>query len=190
MNLTSATATFSEALSCLYYALQLLDLLPQRNDSPYSEPAFRHALRMRPFLPISIPTVPPANFFPDELSSILPSNLLKSPSSTKKYIATALLKRADDCILAARGTWDAVSKADANTAQCVGCEVKWRARMKNILRSVIAAGISVAGVKKWVHDGMKNGEVKIEVLIGDKTYHEWWVIPKVIKQRGEKPLKK
>ena len=56
--------------------------------------------------------------------------------------------------------------------------------MKDVLRSVIAAGIAVGGVRKWVAEGgMMGGKEKEEGLrveVGGKAYSDYWIVPKVV----------
>jgi len=175
----SATQSFADALSCLYISLVRLSLLPANLDPPYSTPAFRYSLRMRPFFPISIPAVPSY----EEFSSFV-NPLFAHPHGRSALDESLEIKRLDSLLEAAelatkiaRKEWDAVSKSSAETARCQGCEKEWRAKQKDVLRSVIAVGIAVSAVRKWVVGGMKAGKLKVE--IDEKGYHDWWVVPKV-----------
>ena len=63
--------------------------------------------------------------------------------------------------------------------------------MKDVIKSGIAVGVCVAGLRKWILAGCpKGGEAggcKIEVPgvgCGGGTYHAWWVVPKVIAESG------
>ena len=201
----SATQSFADALSCvsqirlakfrvfplptsladiflnekLYISLIHLSLLPASFDFPYSTPAFRYSLRVRPFSPISIPSVPSY----EEYSSLV--NPLSSQPQDQDALGRSLQARRLDSLLEAaelgtkiaRKEWDAVGKSSAETARCQGCEKEWRAKQKDVLRSVIAVGIAVAGLRKWVAEGMEAGKLKVEV--DEKSYHDWWVVPKV-----------
>ena len=89
----------------------------------------------------------------------------------------SLLEAAELAIKIARKEWEAVSKSSAETARCQGCEKEWKIKQKDVLRSVIAVGIAVAGVRKWVAGGMEAGKLKVEV--DENGYHDWWVVPKV-----------
>lgn len=74
-----------------------------------------------------------------------------------------------------------MGKSSAETARCVGCEVEWRARVKDVIRSVIFAGIAIAAVKKWVGEGGRRGSGRMLEVDeeGAKGYHDWWVVPKI-----------
>ncbi|MCJ1390800.1 hypothetical protein MMC18_003661 [Xylographa bjoerkii] len=185
----SATQSFADALFCgladismndkLYISLVHLSLLQTDFDPPYSTPAFRYSLRMRPFLPISVPAVPSYNEFSSLVHplSAYPEGQSALGESLEARRLDSLLEAAELATKIARKEWEAVSKSSAETARCQGCENEWRAKQKDVLRSVITVGIAVAGVRKWVAGGMKAGKLKVEV--DEKGYHDWWVVPKV-----------
>ena len=62
--------------------------------------------------------------------------------------------------------------------------------MRNVLRSVIAGSIAVAGVGTWIAEGGFEGEgkmggLKVEVGGGrGRGYHDWWIVPRVERERG------
>lgn len=134
---------------------------------------------MQPFLPISIPAVPSH----EEFTSLVEPFYEETPStsSAERSLNTkrlhSLLDSADLATKIARKEWDAVSKSSAETARCRGCEREWRAKQKDVLRSVIAAGIAIAAVKEWVAGGRKPGKLVVEVE--QNYYHDWWIVPKV-----------
>ncbi|MCJ1285332.1 hypothetical protein MMC26_004672 [Xylographa opegraphella] len=201
----SATQSFADALSCvsqpdqpglksfisprpladifrnkkLYISLAHLSLLPANFDFPYSTPAFRYSLRMRPFLPISIPSVPSYEEFSSLVNplSAQPQDRSALSRSLEAKRLDSLLEAAELATKIARKEWEAVSKSSAETARCQGCEKEWKVKQKDVLRSVIAVGIAVAGVRKWIAGGMEAGKMKVEV--DEKGYHDWWVVPKV-----------
>ncbi|KAL9106515.1 MAG: hypothetical protein Q9187_008551, partial [Circinaria calcarea] len=150
---TSGIQSFADALSCLYTSLSYLSLLPAYPHPPYSTPSLRHSLRMRPFLPISLPTVPTypefaslISPFPPDLSNL--SNPSLPPNSTNPKLDTStlntLLLSAEHALKSARKEFEEVSKASAETARCVGVEKEWREGVRNVLRSIIAGSIAVA----------------------------------------------
>ncbi|MCJ1385491.1 N-alpha-acetyltransferase 35 NatC auxiliary subunit [Xylographa soralifera] len=196
----SATQSFADALSCtswdqsfhifegfadiplngkLYISLVHLSLLPASLNFPYSTPAFRYSLRMRPFFPISIPSVPSYEEFSSLVDplSVYPEDRSALGKSLEAKRLDSLLEAAELATKIARKEWEAVSKSSAETARCQGCEKEWKVKQKDVLRSVIAGGIAIAGVRKWVAGGMKAGKLKVEV--DEKGYHDWWVVPKV-----------
>lgn len=162
----------------LYILLNHLGLV-STNPSPYSTPEFRYSLRMKPFNHISIPPVPSYEDYTSVISpfSDLPTD---SPLLNKDVNAECLrllLHSAEDATTNARKGWEAISKASVQSARCHGCEKEWKAGQKDVLRSVIALGIAVAAVKKWVAEGSPVGRLKVEIT--EKGYHDWWIVPKV-----------
>ena len=134
---------------------------------------------MRPFFPISIPSVPSYEEFSSLVNplSVKPSERSALGQSLEAKRLDSLLEAAELATKIARKEWEAVSKSSAIIARCQGCEKEWRVKQKDVLRSVIAVGIAVAGVRKWVAGGMRAGKLKVEV--DEKGYHDWWVVPKV-----------
>lgn len=141
---------------------------------------------MRPFLPLSLPQVPTYT----ELVSLL------SPASTEKTHghdssfgkggfneqALSMLEAADQSFKLARKEWEAINKANAETARCSGCEDWWRAGVKNVLRACIAGNIAVATAKKAVTNaGGRDVKdiVKAEVMESGQDYHTWWRVPRI-----------
>ena len=96
----------------------------------------------------------------------------------------SLLTHASTLTLPLRKAWDKIAKQEAGIAQCVGCEEGYRARIKDVVRSVIATGVAVAGVTKWIEDGAQPEGLEAEVPL-EGVYHAWWVVPK-LKKRGSR----
>ena len=134
---------------------------------------------MRPFLQISIPTVPT---YEDFTANVYPlshdvSNTRSGSNGGSSDRLDALLNSAEIATKIARKEWEAISKSSLETARCQGCEPGWRAGQKDIQRSVIALSIAVAAVKKWVTEGRSEGRLSVEMVA--KGYHDWWIIPKI-----------
>ena len=165
-------------VSQLYISLNHLGLVPT-NPSPYSTPEFRYSLRMKPFNAISTPAVPSYEDYTSVVNpfSDLPPDCPLSIKNVNAERLRSLLESADLATKIARKEWEEVGKASVESAGCQGCEKEWRAGQKNVLRSVIALGIAVAAVKKWVAEGSQVGKLKVE--IAEKGYHDWWIVPKV-----------
>ncbi len=150
---------------------------------PYSTPALRYALRMRPFLPLSLPEVPS---YPDFISVISfgtaetqDSANFGKPSSER---ALSILDAADQALRVAKKDWEAISKAKAEVARCVGCEDWWRTGVKNVLRACIAGNIAIATARKAVTNaGTRRVKdvLKAEMVECGKGYHAWWIIPRI-----------
>ena len=185
----SATRSFADGLSCLFSFLSHLGLIPAPYHAlRYSTPAQRYALRMRPFMSMSLPETPSYEEFASLVS-------LRSPEATSAdgsngtvpqveihLQAQSILGLAEQTLKVARKEWEAVSKTPAETARCMGCEQWWRTSVKNVLRSCITANIMVATAKKtFANAGAKpaGNLLKVEIEESGKGYHAWWVVPKI-----------
>ena len=165
----SATAAQAESFAYLYKALAVLNLLPSPPPRPYGTPELRRALRLRPFLPLCLPILTSASApfdAIDQLASSLPVPAAQRAAPRKHQQALALLDAADVASRRARKSWDAVSRANAADAGCVGCEVAWRAGIKEILRAAVVAGIAMARVRKWLLAGAPAGGIMVKVHQG------------------------
>ena len=155
-------------------------MLPAKGENlPYSTPALRYALRIRPFLPLSLPEVPS---YPDFVS-VTSYGASETQGEVSKARALFILDAADQAFKAARKDWDAISKVSAEVAHCVGFEEWWRTGVKNVLRACIAGNIAVAMVKKAVTNaGNKTAKdvLKAEMVQSGKGYHAWWTIPRIL----------
>lgn len=163
------TWELSDALSCLYTVLARLGLVkaPPR---PYSNNELRYELRMRPFAPIGLPALPTFDVF--------------TAGTEQPEVSTPeILEYADKALTGAkRGFERFVSRNfTAQDAFSVGSHERWVTSMKNGLKSCIATGIAIAAVQKALEKSLKTGELKIkaEVPTPDKSYHEWWVVPRI-----------
>lgn len=139
---------------------------------------------MRPFLSISLPEVPSYPEFASLVSLRTPDKTNAAPATQPEINeqASQILELADQALKAARREWEAVSKVNAETARCVGCEDWWRTSVKNMLRACITANIMVStGKKAVVNAGSKDPKdvLKVEMVESGKGYHPWWVVPKI-----------
>ena len=107
-----------------------------------------------------------------------------APTDEVKEQALSILEVADQAMKAARKEWDAISKTDAETARCLGCEDWWKASVKNVVRACIAGSIAVATAKKGVMAASANklntrDALRVEIPEKEKRYHAWWVVPNI-----------
>ena len=96
--------------------------------------------------------------------------------------ALSILKLAEQALLTARKEWEAVSKANAEAARCIGCEDWWRTSVRNVVRSCITANIMITTAKKAVAIAGCNhaGNVlSLEMVESGKGYHAWWIVPRI-----------
>ncbi|KAL8691283.1 MAG: hypothetical protein Q9218_003462 [Villophora microphyllina] len=177
----SATQWFAIALSKLYTGLSYFSLMTDKcQPVPYSTPELRHALRMRPFVQLSIPELPSSA----ELSgatSITPADVKDNEGSSSAEQASSMLDIAEEATKVARKEWEALGKLEAEKARYINCEEWWRAWVKDVVRACIACSIATATVKKAMK--MANGRPMNEVLKVEtpngKAYHDFWLVPKI-----------
>ena len=100
----------------------------------------------------------------------------------RKQQALGILEVAESALKEARKKWESISKTDAKVAKCVNCEDWWRVSMKNVVKSCIAANVAVATAKKAMASadlGNMAEKVKVEIPESGKSYHAWWIVPKI-----------
>lgn len=179
-----ATQSFANGLSSLYSFLAHVGLLRgPYSESPYGSPQLRYALRMRPFLALSLPEVPTYDQF---IASV---SLRPDPKASQAKVAAqamSILNIAERAFKSARKDWDTICKTSAEVASCQGCEEWWRAGVKDVLRSAIMAGIAVATAKKALNATSNVADIKKKLTIDTageegkgRGYHAWWIIPKI-----------
>ncbi|KAF6819915.1 N-alpha-acetyltransferase 35, NatC auxiliary subunit [Colletotrichum sojae] len=163
----AVTEGLADALCCLYTALLRLGLVkpPPR---PYSTDELRYELRMKPFGVIGLPSLPTFDEFT--------AGTLQSDVSTGD-----LLLLADRAIAGAKKGFEAMSKFSPAEAFSVGSHDRWVPTMKNGLKSCIAAGLAVSVIRKALDECGEGGDLKLkaEVPTPDKSYHEWWIVPRI-----------
>ncbi|KAI4253463.1 MAG: hypothetical protein LQ352_003678 [Teloschistes flavicans] len=176
---SSATQWFAIALSKsmeLYTGLSHFSLITDRCEPvPYSTPELRHALRIRPFMQLSIPELPSYAELSDATS------MTRSVGETDEDQVLSMLDIAEEATKVARKDWEALGKVEAEKARCVNCEEWWRASVKDVVRACIACSIATATMKKAIktpHTKPVHEVLKVEMPSG-KAYHEFWLVPKV-----------
>ena len=151
---------------------------------PYSTPALRFSLRVRPFLSLSLPEVPSYEEFASRVSLQAPdvSRQVALHNIETNDQASSILEFADQALKAARKDWEVISKTKAETAQCVGCEDWWRGSVKNVVRACITANIMIATSRKAMSNAAYRdvrSVLKVEVVKSDELYHAFWVVPRI-----------
>ena len=156
---------------------------------PYGSSSLRYAVRMRPFLSISVPEVPNFSEF-KSLVSLAPSNTNgfvasekhKTSFTTQNEQASSILEVAEQAFQVARKGWEGINKTPAETARCIGCEDWWKDSVKNVLKSCINANIMVATAKKGLAtDRSKSARevLSVQITDGQEGHHPWWIIPRI-----------
>ncbi|KUI57998.1 N-alpha-acetyltransferase 35, NatC auxiliary subunit [Cytospora mali] len=167
----AVTWELADALSSIYTLIyDRLNLIspPPR---PYSADSLRYEIRMRPFLTIELPDLPP---FADFVQST------KQPDKSDRQ----LLDCAEAAVAGAKKGYEHLTKFGETEAFTVGGEThaRWKAGRKSEFKSVIQASLATSALRKVVdarEKGVEMAEVKVEVPLPDKGYHEWWIVPKV-----------
>ncbi|KAH7370528.1 amino-acid N-acetyltransferase-like protein subunit Mak10 [Rhexocercosporidium sp. MPI-PUGE-AT-0058] len=164
----AATYGFSDALSCLFTVLSRLSLIkpPPR---PYSNDTMRYEVRMKPFHNIGLPELLPFDEFVRHVT--------QPESSTLE-----LLQFAAESVMGAKKGFEVLSKLTAKEAFCQGSHDAWLSNTKACLKACIFTSITISTVKKAVEAAGKKGQVqlKVEIPLTGKGYHDWWVVPKVM----------
>lgn len=189
-----ATETFSHGLQALYVFLERQGVLPHAaSQSAYSSSRLRYELRMKPFLPISLP----------ELVSY---DQYEENATLKGQPDAELLKRASRAIGDARKAWEAVLAQGAfvagtqqqnggETVRRSAIEADWQKNTKDSLRACIGASIAIQTATKILKSRMSspaptpertNGKtpllpIKVEVPeVGSANrWHDWWAVPRI-----------
>ncbi|KAL8944918.1 MAG: hypothetical protein Q9216_000079 [Gyalolechia sp. 2 TL-2023] len=186
---TSATQWFAISLSKpalltprrqLYAVLSHFSLLARRPElMPYNSFELRHALRMKPFMQLSIPELPSY----DELVAATSVPLHSETDNGGLGIEGEVLSTlgiSDEAAKMARKEWEAISKLDTETARYKHCGEWWMASVKNIIRACIACSIAIATAKKGFQHVEPLGDVlTVEMPEAGKLYHDFWVVPKL-----------
>ena len=178
----TATQYLAEAVAALYAALMELKLIEALPANAYSSDDLRHRLRLRPFLELYSPAVPPPEAFPPVVRGNNPEG--------HNWALRNILAKLDPKTQQARRAWEAVLRSSPAAAQCVGCEHAWRDGVKAVQKSAIAVGIAAATLRKWALEGGKELGMEIEVSVGRGMYHPWWIVPKVVVKEGSKKGRK
>ncbi|KJZ75053.1 hypothetical protein HIM_05539 [Hirsutella minnesotensis 3608] len=169
LSLLDAAVTWelSDALCCLYIVLGRLGLVkaPPR---PYSNDELRFALRMKAFSSIGFPSAPTFDDF--TLGTTQPDTTTEE-----------LLEYGERAAAGAKKGFETLSKLSAEESFSVGSHDRWVSMVKSALKSSIATVIAISTVQKALAKATKcNGvSVKVEIPTPDKTYHEWWIVPKI-----------
>ncbi|KAI4096133.1 MAG: hypothetical protein LQ344_001196 [Seirophora lacunosa] len=185
----SATQRFAIALSKLHTVLSVRSAMGEGHQPlPYSTAELRHALRMRPFMQLSIPE--PAPYAELAAATSIPSGTAKDDEQGSiKEQAMSMLEMADEEAKMGRKEWEALGKLDAKTARCVSCEESWRGSVKDIVRACIACSIAVATTKKGLQNALAVGAPLSDMVTADmpragQRYHDFWIVPKLSVQKA------
>ncbi|OCK84597.1 Mak10-domain-containing protein [Lepidopterella palustris CBS 459.81] len=194
----SATGTMELATSLrqFYILLSYCRLLPTP-PRPFSTPALRYELRMKPFLPLSPSEVIP---FADMDAILQPCGSYTAPMAdlTRMLWSADVWQELEKGIKRAREAWAVVKRMGPEAARARGVQGDWGKGVQGVLASCIAAGVAVAGAREAVEKAIEGetgagvvgrvrerAKVEVPAASGEagrgKRYHEWWVVPKIVK---------
>lgn len=186
-----AVDAFAISLHALYVLLARHKALPTASSAQaYSSDRLRYELRMKPFLPISLPELVPYEEFHREA-------ILDGDSDV------VVLDRATRAISEARKAWEATlahgaflpdSQGQTSTAPAI--EEDWKREVKDTMRACIGASIAIETVKKALGSNSSSSaagtqqrlaDVRVEVPeVGSKArWHDWWAVPQVALGSGK-----
>ncbi|EFR00787.1 hypothetical protein MGYG_03791 [Nannizzia gypsea CBS 118893] len=173
------TDAFSIALNALYTLLARHDLIDLScSSSPgYSAAKLRYELRMKPFLPISLPEVLPFDIYEREATlegqsdKAVLNRAVRAAAEAKKGLERYL---ADGPYLTPKEKLPKTSS---------GLESDWIKNAKNMLRACIATSIAIDTVKKAILAKTPSTPLNISVQVPEvgsqSRWHDWWAVPQV-----------
>ncbi|KAF2085758.1 Mak10-domain-containing protein [Saccharata proteae CBS 121410] len=176
-----ATACLAEALATLYILLHYFNAVPVPK-RPFSNPALRYELRMKPFLLIDTPRLPSFEEFETDMH---PHGPYDAPTTALDQVLARLTTDTETLLKQAKSEWTAAKRLGAAAAKCSGVEKAWEKGVADCLLSCISAGLAVAGVGKLKGkakselEGCREGKRIRVVEEKGKRYHDWWIVPKV-----------
>lgn len=171
----AVTWELADALSNIYTLIyDRLGLLkpPPR---PYSTDELRYEIRMRPFVLIELPELPTYSEFKSSVRQLDKSNAV-------------LLSTAESAVAGAKRGYEVLLKFNEKEAFTAQSHERWLTGTRNGLKSVIQAGLAVSTLKKaeTLRDKGDIVDLKVEIPGPEKSYHEWWAVPKLVLTTGAK----
>ena len=174
-----AVDAFAISLHALYVLLARHEVLPTAAAAQaYSSERLRYELRMKPFIPITLPELVPFDEYRREA-------ILEGDSDE------TVLERASKAVSEARKAWEAtlangafIRDPQGQANPTLAIEEDWKKDVKNTMRACIGASIAIETVKKALAARRTSTDaVKLQVGIpemGSKArWHDWWVVPQV-----------
>ncbi|KAJ5684518.1 NatC N(alpha)-terminal acetyltransferase Mak10 subunit [Penicillium maclennaniae] len=149
-----AVDAFAIALHSLYALLARHKILPSTSSpEAYSSDKLRYELRMKPFIPISLPELVPFEEYQRE-------------ATLEGDTDATVLDRASKAITEARKAWEAtlahgafIEDPTAPTSRPpTAIEEDWKRDIKDTMRACIGASIAIETVKKTITGDSSNGE--------------------------------
>jgi hypothetical protein len=181
----TGTSAFAKALHGFYTIANYLRLLPLPN-RPFSTEQLRYELRMKPFLSLQPPEVPP---FEEFQAAVRPygsySDIQPSFYDDLRQDDSKLWSDIDTSLKAAKDAFAKAKRYGAKESRAGGVEQAWNKETQGMLTSCIALGVAVAGLKSALKDIEPGSRVQVKVEVpparADKRYVEGWVVAKIVK---------
>lgn len=178
-----AVDAFAIALHSLYVLLARHKVLPSASGpEAYSTDKLRYELRMKPFIPISLPELVPYEEYQRE-------------ATLEGDTDATILDRASKAITEARKAWEATlthgafiegpSTANGNPPNAI--EEDWKRDIKDTMRACIGASIAIETVKRVIAGDSSPEKLQVAIPeIGSKTHwHDWWIVPQVSEKKKD-----
>ncbi|KAK9855574.1 NatC N(alpha)-terminal acetyltransferase [Penicillium brevicompactum] len=181
----SAIDAFAIALHALYVVLTRHKILPLASSpQAYSTDRLRYEIRMKPFIPITLPELVPFEEYQREAA-------LEGDSDT------AILERASKAVTEARKAWEATlangafieDPSDTASASPKAIKDDWNRDAKDTMRACIGTSLAIEVVKKALaasgDDKPLNLEVKVPEVGNKARWHDWWAVPQVSEKKSQ-----
>jgi hypothetical protein len=174
-----AVDAFAIALHALYVVLARHNVLPiASSPQAYSSDRLRYEIRMKPFIPITLPELVPYEEYQREAA-------LEGDSDT------TILERASKAITEARKAWEANlangafidDPSDSTSTSPLAIEGDWKRDAKDTMRACIGTSVAIEVVKKALAASTESKPLNLEVIVPDvgskARWHDYWVVPQV-----------
>jgi hypothetical protein len=185
----TGTAALSLALARFYMIAAYCSLLPVPK-RPFSTERLRYELRMKPFLAVQPPEVPPFEDFKAHTQPYGPYDAPDPAFATEvRNERSELWAEVDGNVKTAKDAFSELKRLGAGAAKSQGVEKAWGREVQSLLASCVALGVASAGVKDAVRKAGEGGNLKalgIRAEIPEsgakKRYAEGWIVVKVVKE--------
>ncbi|KAJ5788742.1 NatC N(alpha)-terminal acetyltransferase Mak10 subunit [Penicillium paradoxum] len=182
-----AVDAFAIALHALYVVLARHNVLPiASSPQAYSTDRLRYEIRMKPFIPITLPELVPYEEYQREAALEGDSDVI-------------ILERASKAITEARKAWEATlangafidDLATPSKPPPSAIEEDWKRDVKNTMRACIGTSLAIEAVKKALSaaSSTEAQSLQLEVAVpevGSKSrWHDWWVVPQVSEKKSK-----
>ncbi|CAG8947808.1 unnamed protein product [Penicillium salamii] len=180
-----AVDAFAIALHALYVVLARHKILPTASSAQaYSTDRLRYEIRMKPFIPITLPELVPYDEYQREAA-------LEGDSDA------TILERASKAVAEARKAWEAnlangafiEDPSGTKSTSPKAIKEDWNRDAKDTMRACIGTSLTIETVKKALAASTDGKPLDLEVTVpevGTKArWHDWWVVPQVSEKKSK-----